>query len=45
MQALSATVIATGILFFADQFMNAGRYSDVVVVLLMNVGWLVGIHV
>jgi hypothetical protein len=45
MQALSATAVAALILFVADQFLNAGRYSEVFADALKQVGMLVGINV
>jgi hypothetical protein len=45
MQALGATAIATVILYLADQFLNAGRYSEVAINILKQVGWSIGIHV
>jgi hypothetical protein len=45
MQALSATAVATLILFVADQFLNAGRYSEVVAHALKHAALLVGIDV
>ena len=44
MQAFSATVIASTILYFADQSPFDGRRSGVLADLLRQVGWLVGIH-
>jgi hypothetical protein len=45
MQAFGATAVAALILYVADQFLNAGRYSEVVVDALKQVGLLVGINV
>jgi hypothetical protein len=45
MQAFGATAIAALILYVADQFLNAGRYSEVVADALKQVGLLVGINV
>jgi hypothetical protein len=45
MQALSATAVATVILYFADQYVFDGRHAAVVIGMLRQVVWLVGIHV
>jgi hypothetical protein len=45
MQAFGATAVAALILYVADQFLNAGRYSEVVADALKQVGLLVGINV
>ena len=44
MRPFGATAVATIILYVADQFLNAGRYSDVVADALKHIGLLVGIH-
>jgi hypothetical protein len=45
MQALSATAVATIILYFADKELCDGRHTAVLTELLRHVGWLVGVHV
>jgi hypothetical protein len=45
MQTFGATAVAALILYVADQFLNAGRYSEVVADALKQVGLLVGINV
>jgi hypothetical protein len=45
MQALSATAVATVILYFADQYVFDGRHAAVITGMLRQVVWLVGIHV
>jgi hypothetical protein len=45
MQALSATAVATVILYFADKELYDGRHTAVLTGLLRHVGWLVGVHV
>jgi hypothetical protein len=45
MQTFGATAVAVLILFVVDQFLNAGRYSEVVADLLKQLGQLVGINI
>jgi hypothetical protein len=45
MQIFGATAVAALILFFADQMLNAGRYSEVAAHALKQAGLLVGINV
>jgi hypothetical protein len=45
MRALGATTVASIILYFADQFVYDGRYTQVLTGMLRQVGWLVGVHV
>jgi hypothetical protein len=44
MQGLGAAVIATLILYFADQLLCDGRYSGVVIGALRQCGLALGIH-
>jgi len=45
MRGLGATAVAVVTLFIVDQFLNAGRYSEVVVAALIQVGSIVGVRV
>ncbi len=48
MQALSATAVATVILYFMDKELKElydGRHTAVLTGLLRQVGWFVGLHV
>jgi hypothetical protein len=45
MQIFGATGVATLILFVADQFLNAGQFSEIAAHALKQVGHLVGIDV
>jgi len=44
MQIFGATGVATLILYVADQFLNAGQYSEVAAHALKQVGHLVGVE-
>jgi hypothetical protein len=45
MRAVGATAVAVFILFVVDQFLNAGRYSEVIAATLIQVGSIVGVRV
>jgi hypothetical protein len=45
MRVLGATAVAVVTLFIVDQFLNAGRYSEVVADALIQVGSIVGVRV
>jgi hypothetical protein len=45
MRGIGAAAVAAIILFVVDQFLNAGRYSEVVADALIHVGSIVGVHV
>ena len=44
MQAFGATAVAVVVLLFVDQLLNGGRYSEVVLAVLAQVGSLLGVH-
>jgi hypothetical protein len=45
MRILGATAVALVTLFIVDQFLNAGRYSEVVASALILIGSIAGVHV
>ena len=44
MRFLGATAVALVTLFIVDQFLNAGRYSEVVASVLVQAGSIVGVR-
>jgi hypothetical protein len=45
MRVLGATAVAVVTLYIVDQFLNVGRYSEVVADALIQVGSIVGVRV
>jgi hypothetical protein len=45
MRFFGATAVALVTLYVVDQFLNAGRYSEVVAEVLIQVGSIVGVYV
>jgi hypothetical protein len=45
MRGIGAAAVAAVILFIVDQLLNAGRYSEVVANVLIQVGSIAGVHV
>jgi hypothetical protein len=45
MRGIGAAAVAAVILFIVDQLLNAGRYSEVVANVLIQVESIVGVHV
>jgi hypothetical protein len=45
MRGIGAAAVAAAILYTMDQLLNAGRYSEVVAVALIQIGSIVGVRV